>query len=67
MKRKYIQPEAHILTFGGKPVMADPSLQIASGSFKDGDEQLSKKTEFNEDEFEFDLTKFIPWKDLEEN
>lgn len=48
--------------------MADPSLQIASGSFKEGeDEQLSKKTEFNEDEFDFDLTKFIPWKDLEEN
>lgn len=47
--------------------MAEPSLQIASGSFKDGEEQLSKKTEFNEDGLEFDLTKFIPWKDLEEN
>lgn len=65
MKRNYIKPETLLALVAGKPVMADPSLGIASGRFKDGDEQLSKKYLASDEEEDVDFIHFVPWKDYE--
>ena len=44
MKKKYIQPQSQNVTLSVNTVMAEPSLGIASGRFRQGeDEQLGKK------------------------
>jgi hypothetical protein len=67
MKKKYIQPQSQNVTLSVNTVMAEPSLGIASGRFRQGeDEQLGKKFYiFSSDDEEIDFAHFVPWRDCE--